>query len=521
MAPVAVSLRRCVAVVSPPNGTQGVDHAPVHLQAGPATTGRIGKGLSTPKPTKKLSLITVSMIIVVTTFGFANVIDNVAELGLAAIPSWFAVGILYFLPLALILAEFASDNTDARGGIYSFMERGLSPTWAFVGTWSYFVANIAFLQSVFSRLPIRASLAVSGVDVFESATWMLPLLGVLICVALTWVASRGLRVFSVVGDWLGKATLALMAALVAVPFVLFVFGQESATTFTQAALTPQLDLDYFSTFSWLLFAVAGAEVAAPYVHDTENPQRNFPRAILLTTVLIGAAYMLSSIAVAMLMPVEAITKATGMYDVWLPWAESIGLSGPLVGRLAMVVMTVGSVAAYIIWIESPIRAMFADVPRGTFPAWLTRSDEQGTLHHALWTQAGVTIVLILIPLLSIVAGMAGSEAFISLLNDLSALCLVVPYIFVALSYIRARRGGMDAPFKMVRSTPVAVAIGVLVLVVSSAAYLGAGLFALQSDPVDWTYVGIVYGGPVLLTGLGLLLRTWSLRAHAASERAAG
>jgi amino acid transporter len=490
------------------------------LQAGPALPGGIGHGLTTPKPRKKLSLVTVSMIIVVTTFGFPNVIDNLAELGLAAIPSWFVVGVLYFLPLALMLAEFASDNTHARGGIYSFMERGLSPTWAFVGTWSYFVANIAYLQSAFSKLPIRASLAVSGTDVFESATWLLPVLAVLICVALTWVASRGLHVFSVVGDWLGKATLALIAALVAIPFVLFAFGQESASNFTRAALIPTLDLDYFSTFSWLLFAVAGAEVAAPYVHDTENPQRNFPRAILLTTVLIGAAYMLSSIAVAILLPVETITKATGMYDVWLPWAERIGLSGPLTGRLAMLVITGASVAAYIIWIESPIRAMFADVPAGTFPAWLTRSDKQGTLHHALWTQATVTIVLILIPLLSIVAGMAGSEAFISLLNDLASLCLVVPYIFLALAYIQARRRGMDAPFKMVRSTPLAVAIGVLVLVVSSAGYLGAGLFALQADPVDWIYVGIVYGGPVLLTGLGLSLRTWSLRAHASSEQMA-
>ena len=129
---------------------------------------------------------------------------------------------------------------------------------------------------MFSRLPIRASLAVSGVDVFDTVTWMLPLLGVVLCVALTWVASRGVRVFSVLGDWLGKATLLLIAALVVVPFVLFFLGRASATPITGAALMPHLDLDYFSTFAWLLFAVTGAEVAAPYVKDTENPQKDFP-----------------------------------------------------------------------------------------------------------------------------------------------------------------------------------------------------------------------------------------------------
>ena len=453
------------------------------------------------------------MIIVVTTFGFNNVIDNLVELGLAAIPSWFAVGVLYFLPLALILAEFSSDNTESRGGIYSFMARGLNPTWAFVGTWSYFIANIVFLQSVFSRLPIRASLALTGTDVFENFTWMLPVLAVLICIGLTWVATRGLQVFSVVADWLAKAMLLWIAALVTVPFVLLIADREPATTFTVAALMPQLNLDYFSTFAWLLFAVAGAEVAAPYVKDTENPRRNFPRAILLTTILIGVAYMLSTIAVALLMPVSELTKATGMYDVWLPWAESLGLPGPMMGRLGMVVITLAFVASYIIWIESPIRAMFADVPQGTFPPWLTRADERGTLHHALWTQATVAIVLILVPLLSMFAGLAGSEAFLTLLNDLASLSLVVPYIFVTLAYIRARINGMDAPFKMVRSTPLAVAIGVLLLIVSSAGYLGAGLYALQAESVDWLYVATVYGGPAVLIGLGLLLRTWSLRAH--------
>ncbi len=462
-------------------------------------------------------MVTVSMLIVVTTFGFANVIDNLAELGLAAVPSWLAVGFLYFLPLALILAEFASDNTQARGGIYSFMERGLGSRWAFVGTWSYFVANLVYLQSSFSKLPIRASLAVSGVDVFENVTWALPVLGAFLCLLLTWLATRGVRVFSVLGDWLGKATLVLIAVLVVVPFVLALAGRGSATPFTGEALWPQLDLDYFSTFAWLLFAVAGAEVAAPYVNDTDDPQRTFPRAILLTTLLIGAAYTLATVAVAMLMPVHEVTKATGMYDVWLPWAETLGLPGDAIGRLAMVVITLGSVAAYVLWIESPIRAMFADVPEGTFPAPLTRSDEKGTLHHALWMQAAVTVFFILIPLLSVLAGLAGSEAFIALLNDLASLSLVVPYIFVALAYIRARLDGMDAPFKMARSTPVAVAIGVLVLVVSGVGYLGAGLYALQEDPVDWLYVAIVYGGPLLLIGLGLLLRGWSLRMHASAE----
>jgi amino acid transporter len=469
-----------------------------------------------------MSVMTVSMIIVVTTFGIANVIDNLVEMGLASVPSWVAVGFLYFLPLALILAEFASDSRGRTGGIYSYMERGLGPTWAFVGTWSYFVANLVYLQSVFSRLPIRVSLAVTGRDVFDAVTWILPLLGVGICVAATYLSTRGVRVFSHLADWVGKGTLILVAGLIAVPIVVVLAtGRSSANAFTADALTPKLDLDYFSTFSWLLFAVAGAEVAAPYVKEIRNPERDFPRAIFLTTVLIGFIYVLATVAVALIIPLDALTKATGLYDIWLYWADILGIggaAGTAIARACMTFIVLGAVAAYVIWMESPIRAMFAEVPAGTFPARFTRRDAEGTHHGALWIQAAVVSVLILVPLFSILTGASGSERFISLLNDLSSLSLVIPYVFIALAYIRARRTGMDAPFKMARSTGLAVAIGVLVLVVSGLGYFGAGLFALQAETIDWIYVAIVYGGPAAVILLGMLLRTISLRVYAGANR---
>ena len=452
------------------------------------------------------------MLILVSTFGIANVVDNLVSLGLTAIPSWIAVGFLYFLPMALILAEFASDTTEAGGGIYSYMERGLGPTLAFVGTWSYFVANLVYLQSVFTRLPIRASLVASGGDAFSDKAFLLPLIGVVICVGITYVSSRGVRMFSRFADPIGRGILLMVAALILVPLLFLVLGKHaSATPFSLTAMTPKLNLEYFSTFSWLLFAVAGAEVAAPYVKQTRDPARDFPRAILLTTVAIGWLYVLSTIAVALLFPVDQLTKATGLFDLWLPWAELLGLPGQAVARGFMAFIVLGSITSFVIWMESPIRAMFAEVPKGTFPERLTRRDADGTHHGALWAQAAVVSVLILIPLFSIVTGMSGSEVFIGLLNDMAALSLIVPYVFLALAYIRARSGGMRAPFQMTRFTPLAIAVGILVVVVSIFGYLGAGLFALQADPIDWIYVAIVYGGPVLLIGLGLALRRVSLR----------
>ena len=460
-----------------------------------------------------MSVATVALLILVATFGLSNVVDNLVTMGLSSIPSWFVVGILYFLPLALILAEFASD-TKASGGIYSYMERGIGPFWAFVGTWSYFVANIVYLQSAFSKLPTRLSLSLTGVDTFASKAILIPFLAVIICVVLTFVATRGVQIFSRLADWVGKAVLVMVACLIVVPLVLVIFDVgTSSNTFSLEAMKPTFDLTYFATFSWLLFAVSGSEVAAPYVNQVKNPSVGFPRAILLSTFLICAIYVLASIAVAIVFPLEQLTKSTGLFDIWIGWANLLGLPGLLVAKVFMTVITLSIIAATIIWVESPIRAMFAEVPQGTFPTVFTRRDATGTHKKALWIQALVVIVLILIPLASNLTGSNTSEHLFGLLNDLSALSLVIPFVFIALAYIQARRKGMDAPFKMVRSTPLAIVIGIGVVVVSALGYFGAGLYALDAETIDWVYVATVYGGPLLLIGLGVALRYASLRAY--------
>lgn len=94
----------------------------------------------------------------------------------------------------------------------------------------------------------------------------------------------------------------------------------------------------------------------------------------------------------------------------------------------------------------------------------------------------------------------------------------MPYLFISVAYVRARRAGMQAPFQMVRSTRVAVAIGVLTFAVSALGYLGAGLYALQAETIDWIYVATVYLGPGILIALGWLLRRFSLGRPRATQR---
>ena len=454
---------------------------------------------------KGLNLWTLVMLIFVPTFGFNNITTNGVALGPAAVPSWMLVCIFYFLPLTAIIAELASANKGKKGGIYSWIACGLGDRWAFFGTWSYFIANLFYLQYVFSRIPVMSSWALFGENRFsDQNVTILPWLAIVLCLALTWVASRGVKYFSKLSSIGGKFTVLATGSFILFAFYAYATGTPSASEWTMETTIPDFSTSYFATFSWLLFAVAGAEVAGTYIHKIDNPIKVFPRGVLIATMLVGVAYIVGSIAVSLVASPEVLQEAglkDANYIVYMILAESLGISGKAVVQIYSAVLVLTSVAAYVVWIESPIRAMFADIPDGMFPKYLTTQDKTGSFANALWTQAGIVVVLIALPLI----GLESIDAFFRLITDLSALSLVIPYIILAAAFLAFRRKHAPGPFTMLRSNMLATVVAVMTVVISIAGFFGAGLdyyVDAETGAEAAQAIALTYGGPILLIAVG-------------------
>lgn len=474
--------------------------------------------------TRKIGLWTLVMLIFVPTFGFGNITTNAVALGPAAIPSWLLVSVLFFLPLSGVIAELASANNDKHGGLYSWIDSAIGPKWAYIGTWSYFISNLFYLQMVFARIPVMVSWAIFGENRFnDSNAYILAYLGIGIAILLTWIATTGVKRFSKFSDFGGKFTLAATIIFIVFAIVGVLVGKPSATQFTTASLIPKFNVDYFSTFSWLLFAVAGAEVAGTYISDVDKPNKTFPKAVIIATALVAASYIIGSIALCVVASPDAIQKAgikDAGYIVYKLLAEHWGLNGKIVVQIYAAILTITSIGAYVVWMESPIRAMFSDVPEGTFPKALTKKDENGTLKNALWIQCAILVMLVAIP----AAGLNSIDAFFKFLTNLSSLSLILPYIILAGAYLVYRLKGNKAPYTMFKSNTFAIAVSILLLVLGIAGFFGAGLGDVVSAGTKMDAIKAVgkdYGGPVLLIilGYGLTLFTkFSRKKNSVSER---
>jgi amino acid transporter len=459
---------------------------------------------------------TLVLLIFVPTFGFRNITNNGVALGLSSIPSWIIVTLLYFLPLSLIFAEMASANEEKSGGIYDWIEVGLGSNWAFIGSWSYFVANLFYLQYVFTRIPIIASWMIFGENRFETAaTYIIPVMGIILCILLTLIATRGVKVFSKISDFGGKFTLAMTATFIIFAIVGVVIGKPSATTYTTEALIPKFDTAYFATFAWLLLAVSGAEIGGTYINELENPKKSFAKGVFIATGFIAIAYILGSVALSFIISPKELADAglrNAEYVVYKMLAESWGLNGGIIIRIYSAILMFTSVAAYVLWIESPVRVMFAEVPEGTFPKALTKKDEKGTLHTALWVQCLIVSFLQLVPLLSI----DSMESLFVLITDLTSLSLIVPFMVLAAAYLKFRLDGKEAPLTIMKSKKVGLSIGVLVLVISVIAFVGAGLdyaIGAENSSEFIKLLVMTYGGPILFIFLGFVIRHISSKGN--------
>lgn len=474
----------------------------------------------TTNSTKKLSMWSVVLLVLIPTFGFGNITNNVVAIGPASVPSWIIVTLFFFLPLSLFIAELATAKDAGSAGIYAWIRVGLGEKWAFIGTWSYFVSTLFYLQMVFAKIPVMVSWVIFGENRFsDSSTYLLPVLSVILCIFLTWIASRGVQIFSKLSDIGGRVILAVTVLFIVFAFVGLLVGKPCATEITAQNLTPTFDTSYFATFAWLLLAVAGAEAAGTYIKEMEQPKK-FSKAVVIGSLFIGCAYIIGSLAVLVVASPEVIAEAgvkDAVYVVYRILAENFGINGGIAVRLYALAFTLSSVAGYIVWMESPLRALFAEVPEGSFPKFLTKADKNGTMKNALWTQCAVVVVLIIIPLF----GIGGLDSFFYMITDLSALSSVPAYLLLAVAYFAFRYKKKETDTIIFKSNAVALPLAALAIFLAFMGYVGAGLdYMVSGGSASEAAIAILktYGGPVILIIVGFIIRYVCQKKYKAEQK---
>jgi basic amino acid/polyamine antiporter, APA family len=366
----------------------------------------------------------------------------------------FLVAFAAALVIALPYAELACRLPLAGGG-YAFARSVLGPHWGFVMGWGYWGAYVfvsgyvtigfgGYLEAV-TGLP-----AAAGAVALVAASTALNLLGVKVSgraqTAVVLVAVAGLTGF-VLWGLPGVALDRLRPFLPGGPRGVFL-----------AALVAFLSLGGFD-----MVAAAGEEV--------ERPERNLPRAILLTlTAVLGLYLLVALVALATVPAARLGASAAPLADA----AEAFGGQGARHLVVLSALLTTAATANAVLVVTS--RVAFAMARDGLLPARL------GAVHRG----SGAPWVAVLVSgLLLAVVGAAGTVAFAAAAGGFLYVLHFVPPL-VALVVLR-RRGGPRPAF----STPAPRLLVPL-------AFLASAVLTAASGRT-----GLVFGSGWLLLGLAL------------------
>jgi amino acid transporter len=240
----------------------------------------------------------------------------------------------------------------------------------------------------------------------------------------------------------------------------------------------------------------GWDNASTVAAEVERPQRNYPRAMLMTIVLVAGCYIV---------PVLCATASGIAPEQWTTgsWVE-VGrrLGGPWLGRVIALGGVLCGLGMFNVLIMSYSRLPMAMARDGMLPRWLRKRDPR--------SGAPTRVILIGAVLYAACMGL-GFRHLVEI--DVLLYGAVLTLEFVSLVVLRVREPELVRPFRIRGGVPVIIAMSLLPL-----GLIGIAMYAGRQERALWGLSSLQLGAMILSFGPLLyaaqrLLRLGSRRDH--------
>lgn len=452
---------------------------------------------------KKIGLWSLVFMNVSALYGIRWIAKSTASsfgLGLGAIPMWLLFSFIYFIPGALICAELASTYRKSDGGLYDWVKEAYGEKYGFLVSWLNWTAKIFWYSSFLTFLAVNVSYTIGNPALADNKIFVL-VLSLIIFWILSLMATKGIsftKIFTNTGA-LGSTIPTAILIILSFLAVLVIKSHPVASSYTVETMTPKLNMDAFVAISAIMFGLAGAETSANFITEIDKPERNFPKAIVISAAIVGSLYVLGSVAITMIIPPDQITASKGVLDALSVVGESLGIGSWLVQVIAFGV-SFSILGAIILYIASPIKMLFGSVKKGLFPEKLTEVNEYKIPAKAVMLQAVIVTIILLVTTL-----MPSVDAIYNVLVTMTALTSLFPYVLLYSSYIKLRkeRPNEKRPYVMSKSTGVCIGLAKMVLVVTVIGIVLSAAPVMPSLKENIIYEVEMIGGGILVILSGI------------------
>lgn len=336
-----------------------------------------------------LSVFTLVMINVIAIDSLRNLSVN-AQTGLSIGFFYIIAGIFFLIPCMLITAELAT-HYPKTGGVYVWVREAFGPHWGFFTIWLQWIYNVFWYPTILSFIAANIAYLIDP-NLANNKLFMLPMVIGMFLIA-TIVNAFGMKVsswVSIISAIFG--TLIPMLFIIGLGIVWLCLGKPLAITPTPQHFLPNITHDNNLAFIVVvIFSLMGLEMSAVHAEEVQNPQRDYPKALYYSGLIIALTMILASSAIAIIVPEHSLNIYSGLDQALELFLKPFHLHWLMPVMILLIIL--GSFGGMAAWIIGPTKSLMVAADDGNIPTLLHYKNRHGVPMAVLILQAIIVLVL--------------------------------------------------------------------------------------------------------------------------------
>jgi putative glutamate/gamma-aminobutyrate antiporter len=338
-----------------------------------------------------LGVFTLAMINVAAIISLRN-LSFMVEYGFSSVFYYCVAAIIFFIPTALVCAELATGWPEA-GGLYAWVGKAFGKEVGFFAVWIAWMLSISWFPTVLTFTSGTMAYIFYPELIYNKYYMVFSML------TIFWLATGinffGMRLssrISAIGAILGTLIPGLL--IIGLGIFWWYSGKPIKIEMSMGTLLPELKLNNMVFFAGVLLGLAGMEMSAFHAREAKNPQRDYPRAIFISAIIILSVSILGSLSIAFVVEQADISLFAGIMQAFNVFFMAFHLEAwvPAIAFLAVI----GSLAGLNTWILGPAKGILTCAQDGFLPPALQKMNKRGAPVGTLIFQASVGSLLSLI-----------------------------------------------------------------------------------------------------------------------------
>lgn len=392
---------------------------------------------------------------------------------------WLFLLIFFFLPYGLVSCELGTTYKSEHG-IYDWVKRAFGIKWANRVSYYYWVnfpiwiASITVLYIEILELILKFNFSIITKLIIE----------VIFISLVSYLGQTRLSKYKRVID-LGTIFKVILMGSLGIIGIYYAITKGSATSFEFSSFIPKFTFHDLSYVSVIIFNFIGLEIIATFRKQIDNPQKDMPKIVLCSGILIAFFYILASFGLSVAIPKENLSLDTGLIE---SFQILLGMNNNIVIVIVSLMFMYTLFVSLLSWTEGVnIECLAASKEKG-LPAIFGYQNKKGNLIGASFVTWITTFLIILTELF-----IQKKDLFWSFfaLNLITLLLTYLP-MFLAFKRLREKDKLRYRPYKVPGNK----------LVINLIAYIPTILLSLSiiltMMPVEFTMNAFFEKVPIIL-----------------------